>query len=760
MNRRRLVGYAAAWSCGLLCLVSVAWTAGALRDGSGSTADTAGLLLGLAGVGLAAAGLWAAVRALREHRTAAVIATELAGAVLAEEGRQYKQLLGGDPQALNTAIDLRFVRAEASGPAGGGGGGGHAGGSLRGIAAYYRSLSPGRLVVTGSAGDGSADAGTGKTVLAVALILGLTRDRAPGEPVPVRLSAASWPGGSVRDWLVRHLTGAFHLPRREARSVVDANLVMPVIDGLDEMDAAPRPGYTSRAAQLLRAVEGHPWQGEKAPVVLTCRRPHYEALVAADAQLQGAARIEIVRVAGGDVRSYLESRIGYSARNLARWEPLLDALDAPSAPAALVDALDTPWRLTLAAVVYEERDPGSGEFLRDPKDLVRLAERGELHGYLLDRFVKAAVNAPPEEGGQRPLARPDPEAVWRHLAVLAAYLHGNAATPSRTVAGRRLSGTDIVLHELWPLAGPRRARVVSALFFLMVVAVFLVPYLLTDSFNSTTGSAAFVAMVWAITAGAAAYAVAWPQPARLSLLPLATSSGLRRTVTAALVGGAAGGVGGDLFYDWLGHSASGTFPYLAGEFVYWPAVPGWMGFGCLLYLTLGARHHSVGDPRSALRDDLTACLVSAVLIGALESVEILTLPAYEQFFLFEGPMLVPTMTISGLVLVVGWGFLLSLAGAFPATRGLRAVLGGPATLRHTALLLCTRGRLPWRLGSLLHHCYDLGLLRAAGGAYQFRHLELQEHLATRPHPPDLRRDGERRDGERGAAGSESGCPAR
>ncbi|MFH0243438.1 hypothetical protein ACGRHY_13630 [Streptomyces sp. HK10] len=742
---RRAVSYTAAWLCGLLCLASVAWTAGALREGGGSTGDTAGLLVGLAGVGLAVGGLWAAVRALREHRTAATIAAELAEAVLAEEGRQYKQLLGGDRQALNTRIDLRFTRTADPGAASGGEGGGRTGGGMRDIAAYYRSLSPGRLAVTGSAGDGSADAGTGKTVLAVALILGLTRGRAPAEPVAVRLSASSWPGGSVRDWLVRHLTEAFQLPRREARSVVDANLVMPVVDGLDEMDAAPRPGYNSRAAQLLRAVEDHHWREEKAPVVLTCRRPHYEALVAAEAQLQGATRIEIARVATGDIRSYLESRVGYSARNLARWEPLLDALGAPSAPAMLVDALDTPWRLTLTAVVYEERDPESGAFLRDPKDLVRLAESGELHGYLLDRFVKAAVNAPPEEGGRRSRARPDPAAVWRHLAVLAAYLHGNTAMPPRTVAGRRLSGTDIVLHELWPLAGPRRARVVSGLLFALVLLLFLVPFVLTDSSNSTTDSLAAFSAVWVVVAGAAAYAVAWPQPARLSLRPLTTPSGLRRTATAALVSGAFGGVGGALFYERLGQSASGTFPYPAGEFVHWPVVPGWVGFGCLLHLTLGPRHHSAGDPRSALRGDLTACLVSAALIGALESVEILALPAYEQFFLFKGPALIPTMAILGLVLVVGWGFLLSLKDTVPAARGLRAVLGGPATLRHASLLLCTRRRLPWRLGNLLHHCYEIGLLRAAGGAYQFRHQELLEHLAARPHPPGPRPERRRRD---------------
>jgi hypothetical protein len=203
------------------------------------------------------------------------------------------------------------------------------------------------------------------------------------------------------------------------------------------------------------------------------------------------------------------------------------------------------------------------------------------------------------------------------------------------------------------------------------------------------------------------------------------------------VTGAFGGVTGDLYYDALGQSTSGAFPYLAGDVISWPAVPGWFGFGCLIYLTLSVRNHSVSDPRSALRGDLTACLISAALIGVLESVEMLSLPAYDHFLLFRGVALIPTMAIYGVMVVIGWGFVLSLKDALTATRGLRAVLGGPAILRYISLLLCTRGRLPWRLGNLLHCCYELGLLRAAGSAYQFRQRELQEHLATRPHPPDF-----------------------
>ncbi len=43
--------------------------------------------------------------------------------------------------------------------------------------------------------------------------------------------------------------------------------------------------------------------------------------------------------------------------------------------------------------------------------------------------------------------------------------------------------------------------------------------------------------------------------------------------------------------------------------------------------------------------------------------------------------------------------------------------------------LVVRGRCPWRLMSFLEDAYRLGLLRVVGSAYQFRHAELQDHLA-------------------------------
>lgn len=43
--------------------------------------------------------------------------------------------------------------------------------------------------------------------------------------------------------------------------------------------------------------------------------------------------------------------------------------------------------------------------------------------------------------------------------------------------------------------------------------------------------------------------------------------------------------------------------------------------------------------------------------------------------------------------------------------------------------LGARRRLPWRLMAFLDDAYRLGLLRVVGPAYQFRHAELQDHLA-------------------------------
>lgn len=70
-------------------------------------------------------------------------------------------------------------------------------------------------------------------------------------------------------------------------------------------------------------------------------------------------------------------------------------------------------------------------------------------------------------------------------------------------------------------------------------------------------------------------------------------------------------------------------------------------------------------------------------------------------------------------MVVEWVYWLTRAGS-------RAWL----CYTFTARWLAVTRRLPWRLMGFLDDAYRLGLLRMVGPVCQFRHSELQDHLAA------------------------------
>ena len=121
-------------------------------------------------------------------------------------------------------------------------------------------------------------------------------------------------------------------------------MIVPVLDGLDEMDAVEAPGFASRAGDAIRACNAYLDGAQKAAMILTCRIGQYEALEQAREWVQDAARIQLRPVGMATARSFLTSRV----TDKARWRPVLDEMRRPgSGPLAV--ALSTPWRLTLAA---------------------------------------------------------------------------------------------------------------------------------------------------------------------------------------------------------------------------------------------------------------------------------------------------------------------------------------------------------------------------------------------------------------------------
>ena len=231
--------------------------------------DPAGAVIALASLAVSGVALGLAVRAQRQVDTdVSDAAARLAVAVGRVEAEARRQLLGGDDRTIDVEFMFRPAGAHnASGAA--------AKGTLAEVVGYYRTLRPRRMVITGAAGSG-------KTVLAIELILGLLKDRAE-DPVPVRIPAALLhtgrpPESAVPDWLVVHLTRTYRLPEAAARELVAARMVLPVLDGLDEMDAEAEPGYASRAARTIRACNAYLDGTQQAGLVLTCRTDQYQAL--------------------------------------------------------------------------------------------------------------------------------------------------------------------------------------------------------------------------------------------------------------------------------------------------------------------------------------------------------------------------------------------------------------------------------------------------------------------------------------------------
>ncbi|WDV55331.1 NACHT domain-containing protein [Streptomyces coeruleorubidus] len=605
---------------------------------------------------------WAAYRDdRREAADPGAKAAMLAAAVTAAETRQRAQLIGPGAHRIDLTFHHRLEPANnATGAA--------PSGRLTDIVAYYRELHPARLVVTG-------DAGAGKTLLVLDLLLGLLThpNRTETDPVPVRLSLAGWDTDCpFQDWLTDQIHRQFRdrgLTAADASALVDQHRILPVLDGLDEMDTDATPLAHRRAARALQQLNAYQAPTGSAPVILTCRTDPYEQLAALDVRMREAARIQIAPVAPAQAAAYLTAR----STRPSRWVPLLDTLTtAPDGP--LARALSTPWRLNLAAVAYEERDADTLAYLREPGDMLALDSPTEIRDHLLSLYLPAAAHQHPTRSG-----RYRPDQIHRWLSHLATYLAADA--PPR-VGG----GTDLVLHQLWPMAGLRRVRAVDLL--LTAVVVLAAGVALTKLPDGASLSTAFVLFTLVAVWQASRSVIAEP-----NTLSWARSPARRREMLVwGLMMGLISGIG-------LGFATRFVFGIASG-----------VGFGLLFLLGVGSTA-SLGDvtstdPRYVVRNDLLYALATGPMIGL----------------------------IPGLVLWVLSGHASGVASGIALGLICGTWLQARASRRYLIFLCCSRWRLPWRLGFFLHWAYGAGLLRVSGVAYQFRHRELQDWLAAHPRP--------------------------
>jgi hypothetical protein len=164
-------------------------------------------------------------------------------------------------------------------------------GGVTDLAAAFGQLTHRRLLILGGPG-------AGKTTLAMLMVLGLLRARAGRDPVPVLLPVGSWPDSEhFHTWLARAVRRGYPgLRPQDARDLVAARRVLPVLDGLDEVPQERQAGVLS---QLNTALAG----GDA--VILTCRSPEYEAAARTSGGLQFAATLRAEPLSARAAADYL-----------------------------------------------------------------------------------------------------------------------------------------------------------------------------------------------------------------------------------------------------------------------------------------------------------------------------------------------------------------------------------------------------------------------------------------------------------------------
>lgn len=693
--------------CALGIVASVAYAVRQIGHGGLQPSDTAGVL----GLPLGVAGLAAALIALRkpvagnDAELARGWAKTLALQVESAESAVFRQLLGDDTRRINLTYLLypATVRPAAAPAAGRLTTDGSGAATLPDIVTYYRDTQPLRLVVTGAAG-------AGKTVLALELLLALIAGRADDGPVPVRISLSRWDSErqSLPNLLEQHLVDAYDWPADLAATLVRHGLVLPVLDGLDEMDATAPDGSPDPAAPgataVVHALNAYQRGRDAGPLILTCRTHHYDALTP-HTQVLDAARISIAPVDTADARNYLNGR----ALDAARWRPLTDRLDAdPSGPLATV--LSTPWRLCLTATVYHQGG--------DPGELCSLPDPDALDRYLLARYIPAATRLTPAPHGY---AAHD---VHRWLHHLATRLDPAGTLQATVPAGAE--ATDLVLHELWPLAGRARVRAADAL--LTAVAVLIPLPLVWAGPRSVASSAAAVVTTVALLAGMLATRFHSP---RHFQNPFRSLQG-RRIIAACLAAGPLVGMGTALPPRLGLKFGADLFPGapLAVVLSAGAAVGLTVGVALGLVLVLIAEIQTAFGREPETRLGARALIRRDALFGL--AIGIAVWITYATFNVLAYIVLSERTPKPGVAEVFTAGALV-VAPALGLAAGL-AVSGRSAT-RYSVFLLCSRRLLPFRLGRFLDWAVDAGLLRYSGSAYQYRHRELQHWLRRNPLPP-------------------------
>jgi hypothetical protein len=556
------------------------------------------------------------------------------------------------------------------------------------FAADFTQLPRRRLVIVGNAGSG-------KTTLAVLLLLALVEEPA-SEHVPVLVSLASWDPSRehLLTWLASRLEQDFVELRASAygafaaRDLVRTGRILPILDGLDEMPEQLRTAAITAINRALPATSS---------IVLTCRTAEYESAVRKGDVITAAALIETQPLGSDEAVSWLRS--GIPPHRVSAWEPLFSTLEQqPDGP--LARALATPLNAWLIRAVCSGPD-------RDPAELAdtsRFATSAMIENYLLDNLVPVLITQGELalDAASGTVWRGTADDASRCLTFLAAHL---------THLGTR----DFAWWELRRALHPVTARLVISL------AVGLCGGLLAGMvFGSRAGLLAGIAVgMVSVFLGSSSASL----PGYASFRYRSWKRLSRRKFAEQLAGGLLVGTALGLFVLYHGSQVRGPLRAVvgtsnSGRSLATGVVAGLIGgtvIGIVELLRTPTERDLPASPSSTINSDrrltLTAGFVVAVISSTLSGLLYGLLPGL-LFGLAAGLVTVVIADMGGLLL------------------GRKLVVRAwPMFIIATTVLNVTNDT-PRRLMRFLEYAYRIGILRRVGSVYQFRHARLQDRLAA------------------------------
>jgi len=583
----------------------------------------------------------------------------------------------------------------------------------------------GRLVVLG-------EPGAGKTMLMVRLVLDLIARRAAGGPVPFLASIASWNPAkqNLQDWLIAQLLidhpglASPSLAGAEpawAASLLASGLILPILDGLDEIPEEVRGPAISRINDALRPGES---------LILTCRTEQYRDAIrprdGIEVTLRAAGAIELCPLDPGSVASYLSADAGGPAM-AARWSPVISVLGTAT-PAGQV--LTTPLMIGLARAIYNPR-PGqhTGE-LPDPAVLcsAALPDRAAIESHLFDAYIPAAY---------RKAGRWKARKAERWLIFLARHLE-------QTILNPNLAWWQ--LYQAIPVAA------IAVIFGLMAFAVGL-------GIGLPIGPGTGLEFGICFGGIAGSFSLLITAAPRWQGYPPARGVRWRRDVR-------------DLWAKWreLWRTVSG-FPWaprIKGYIILTRLIlvpiprqiryyhvflaAAYVTFGVIMGIKFGVAGGLAGSLGLVIVLSAVSVLINLLERAPLELSEaavprstlardrLATFGLTLGFGIAAGLMLiliVATLTsghLHGLMpgLAVGLALGLLFGAMFLAFTGLIYIFAVKWPHFELArVCLALQRRVPWSLLGFLDDAHRRGVLRQAGAVYQFRHIELQHRLARR-----------------------------